>query len=357
MRIESQLGRPGGSFCDWSAAPWTFSLEPGVSTRLAREAKHAASNTYTSPTSPGSAPSDSQSTLLYQHADHLTSRVTTDNSGNSSNAQAHYPYGENWYNTGTADPSPPKAGKFTSYRKETDSSLASGQINYAIARYHGARIGRFHRPDPVRGRISNPQRLNRYAYVVGDPTNRFDPRGTDDMDGDGIDDDDPWHGPDPPACGGEMCIMQDAPNMGTPGDAIFAAAFAMRPFDAFGSGEEGFPRASPDCVIVGQPTCLVQPVAQGLRSLGTPMLLMNTCSTCPTCVCLWSVPILENATFVKLCSVVEQCPNGMRTLYYHSVSSQNTVVGAAIMTTFGRRFNNRSSACGCEPPNVRSQSW
>jgi RHS repeat-associated protein len=179
MRIESQLGNPGGSFCGWSAAPWTSSLEPGVSTRLTREAKHAASNTYTSPTSPGSAPSDSVSTVLYQHADHLTTRVTTDNSGNYANAQAHYPYGESWYTDGTADPSPPKAGKFTSYRKETDSSLASGQINYAIARYHGARIGRFHRPDPVRGRISNPQRLNRYSYVGGDPVGRRDPRGLD----------------------------------------------------------------------------------------------------------------------------------------------------------------------------------
>lgn len=99
--------------------------------------EHAASNTYSSPTSPGSAPSDSLSTVLYQHADHLTSRVTTENDGDLSNVQGHYPYGESWYTDGTADPSVKR--KFTSYRKETDSSLASGQINYAIARYHGAR--------------------------------------------------------------------------------------------------------------------------------------------------------------------------------------------------------------------------
>lgn len=143
--------------------------------QLVSEYYDAASATYTSPTSPGSAPSDSGSTLLYQHADHLTTRVSTDNAGNLGNEQAHYPYGENWYATGTADPSVKR--KFTSYRKEIDSSLASGQINYAIARYHGARIGRFHGADPVQG--SNPQRTNRYAYVGGDPINHRDPRGRD----------------------------------------------------------------------------------------------------------------------------------------------------------------------------------
>jgi RHS repeat-associated protein len=148
--------------------------------QLVSEYYDAAANTYSSPTTPGSAPSDSQSTLLYQHADHLTTRVTTDNAGTLSNQQAHYPYGENWYATGTADPSVKR--KFTSYRKETDSSLASGQINYAVARYHGARTGRFQMADPNQGYVGNPQRLNRYAYVLGDATNRSDPSGQDQCD-------------------------------------------------------------------------------------------------------------------------------------------------------------------------------
>ncbi|HLE35975.1 MAG TPA: hypothetical protein VI699_02400 [Candidatus Acidoferrales bacterium] len=50
-------------------------------------------------------------------------------------------------------------------------------MNYAVFRQHGARIGRFHMADPIRGRVSNPQRLNRYACVLGNPTNRSDPRG------------------------------------------------------------------------------------------------------------------------------------------------------------------------------------
>ena len=147
--------------------------------QLVSEYYDAAANTYTSPTSPGSAPADTASTLLYQHSDHLSTRVTTDNAGTVANQQAHYPYGENWYATGTADPSVTR--KFTSYRKE-GGALASGQINYAIARYHGARIGRFHRPDPVRGNFRNPQRLNRYAYVTNNPVRYTDPRGLDMVD-------------------------------------------------------------------------------------------------------------------------------------------------------------------------------
>ena len=136
--------------------------------KLVSEYYDAASNNYSSPTSPGSAPLDSVSTLLYQHADHLTTRVTTDNAGTLSNQQSHYPYGENWYATGTADPSVKR--KFTSYRKETDSSLASGQINYAVARYHGSRIGRFHRPSRQNKRL--PQNLNAYPTASSDPINR-----------------------------------------------------------------------------------------------------------------------------------------------------------------------------------------
>jgi len=111
--------------------------------------------------------------LLYQHPDHLATRATTDNSGLSSNQQAHYPYGEGWYGTGTADPSVLK--KFTSYEKDTEAS--AGQLHYALFRTHAARIGRFNRPDPVRGNIEDPQRINRYAYVGGEPIVRTDPVG------------------------------------------------------------------------------------------------------------------------------------------------------------------------------------
>jgi hypothetical protein len=52
-------------------------------------------------------------------------------------------------------------------------------LNYAVFREHSARTGRFLMPDPVRGNVRNPQRLNRFIYVMGNPTNRTDPRGLD----------------------------------------------------------------------------------------------------------------------------------------------------------------------------------
>jgi len=142
-------------------------------TQVISEFEDAASNNYSAGTTPGQAGSDTYAVLLYQHPDHLTTRATTDNSGLSSNQQAHYPYGEGWYGTGTADPSVLK--KFTSYEKDTEAS--AGQLHYAIFREQGARIGRFLRPDPVHGRAGDPQFMNRYQYVGGDPIVRTDPEG------------------------------------------------------------------------------------------------------------------------------------------------------------------------------------
>jgi RHS repeat-associated protein len=154
----------------WGASRF-FDIYAG--SQLISEFEDAASNTYSSGTTPGTASADSGSTLLYQHADHLTARLTTDNSGNLSNQQGHFPFGESWYSNGTADPSVER--KFTTYQRDDESG--SGQLNYAVFREHAARIGRFNMADPVRGTISNPQRLNRYAYVLNAPTVRRDPRG------------------------------------------------------------------------------------------------------------------------------------------------------------------------------------
>jgi len=62
--------------------------------------------------------------------------------------------------------------RFTSYERDPESGN-----DYAMHRYHGSRLGRFSSADPVRGRISNPQLLNRYSYVRDDPINHRDPSG------------------------------------------------------------------------------------------------------------------------------------------------------------------------------------
>ncbi|HXM98107.1 MAG TPA: RHS repeat-associated core domain-containing protein [Candidatus Dormibacteraeota bacterium] len=149
----------------------TYSVYDGKN--LISEFSDTSTTTYTAGTTPQQAPADSVSILLYHHSDHLTTRSTTDNFGNAASLEGHYPYGESWYETGTASPSVPR--KFTTYSKDTEASNA--MLNYALARQHSARIGRFQMPDPVMGKHAGPQKLNRYAYVGGDPISRIDPRG------------------------------------------------------------------------------------------------------------------------------------------------------------------------------------
>ncbi len=107
-------------------------------------------------------------TLIYYHKDHLSVRASTDgSSGTAVGQQAHYPYGETWYATGTTTDY-----FFTSYKRDAESGN-----DYAVFRYDVNRLGRFSSPDPIVGSFAAPQSLNRYAYVAGDPVNRIDPNG------------------------------------------------------------------------------------------------------------------------------------------------------------------------------------
>ncbi len=49
--------------------------------------------------------------------------------------------------------------------------------DYAGARYYSSARGRWLGVDPVLGDLANPQRLNRYAYVLNNPINYLDPDG------------------------------------------------------------------------------------------------------------------------------------------------------------------------------------
>jgi len=123
---------------------------------------------------PGQAPSDSVSLLLYQHHDHMNTRVATDQQGNVAYQRGNYPYGDQWYDTGAASPN--VARKLTRYRLEPE--LTASLLNAALYREHSARIGRFLTPDVKAGNRFNPQRMNRYSYASDDPINRWDPHGT-----------------------------------------------------------------------------------------------------------------------------------------------------------------------------------
>jgi RHS repeat-associated protein len=49
--------------------------------------------------------------------------------------------------------------------------------DYTQFRMYESNLGRWMTPDPLAGDISNPQSLNRYAYVLNNPTNLIDPLG------------------------------------------------------------------------------------------------------------------------------------------------------------------------------------
>jgi RHS repeat-associated protein len=103
----------------------------------------------------------------YYHPDHLSNRVLSDSTGTSVGQRDHYPFGENWYESGTTTKL-----KFTSYERDAESGN-----DYALARFDVNRLGRFLTPDLVAGAVANPQSLNRYAYVQNDPVNLSDPSG------------------------------------------------------------------------------------------------------------------------------------------------------------------------------------
>jgi RHS repeat-associated protein len=91
----------------------------------------------------------------------------TDSSGTKIGEQGHFPFGESWYASSTTT-----KWQFTSYERDSESGN-----DYAMARYHVNRLGRFSSPDLLAGSTVNPQSLNRYTYVLDDTINRVDPLG------------------------------------------------------------------------------------------------------------------------------------------------------------------------------------
>jgi RHS repeat-associated protein len=103
----------------------------------------------------------------YYNADHLSTRVMTDSSGNKIGEQGHFPYGETWYLNNTTT-----KWEFTTYERDSESGN-----DYAMARYHVNRLGRFSSPDLFSGSAGDPQSLNKFSYVRNDPANGVDPSG------------------------------------------------------------------------------------------------------------------------------------------------------------------------------------
>jgi RHS repeat-associated protein len=112
------------------------------------------------------------------HLDHLgTPRLVTGANGVQLGIHAYYPFGAE-LNLGLNE-QPNELMKFTGHERDV---LAGDPhtLDDMYARYYGAGVGRFLSVDPeldLKAAIHNPQKWNRYAYVVNNPVLYHDPTG------------------------------------------------------------------------------------------------------------------------------------------------------------------------------------
>ncbi|GEM_PF-2074334 len=116
---------------------------------------------------------------LFYHWDHLgTTRLitTTPTAANPTGVVSRHdyePFGVEIapYPTGDED-TVKNTHQYTGHERDK----ATG-YDYMHFRYYGSNIGRFMKPDNVRGKLTNPQSFNLYAYVTGNPVSFNDPTG------------------------------------------------------------------------------------------------------------------------------------------------------------------------------------
>jgi len=109
------------------------------------------------------------STLYYILKDHLGSAsVVTDASGNILGENRYYPFGETRLTTGSIL----TEKLFTGQRE-----MAGLGVYHYGARFYSPKTGRFLSADMIVQSYANPQSLNRYSYVLGNPLKYTDPTG------------------------------------------------------------------------------------------------------------------------------------------------------------------------------------
>ena len=104
----------------------------------------------------------------FHHVNNIDSRTfMTDHYGNPTQDMVFYPWGDDWLNWGS--------GGLEFADLTYDDPTNGAQL--ATYRLFSGNLGRWHSPDPLGGDITNPQSLNRYAYVLNNPTSLIDPLG------------------------------------------------------------------------------------------------------------------------------------------------------------------------------------
>jgi RHS repeat-associated protein len=139
---------------------------------------------------------NSSGLLYYRHSDWLgSSRLASTTSRTLYYDGAYAPYGENCAESGTGD------RDFAGMNQDTISSRSYPLYDALFREYHPT-WGRWVSPDPAglaAVNSSNPQSLNRYAYVLNNPTSLADPLGLN-----AADCNDPWHAEGHPECGNPL---------------------------------------------------------------------------------------------------------------------------------------------------------
>jgi len=116
--------------------------------------------------------------LQHYTVDHLGSpRLITDDLKRQIAAQTFLPFGEELQATFANGAS---IKKFTSHERDSDVGLTGTNLDYMHARYYNGLTGRFMSIDPVldaEKAVTEPQRWNRYTYVVNNPLRYTDADG------------------------------------------------------------------------------------------------------------------------------------------------------------------------------------
>jgi RHS repeat-associated protein len=189
--------------------------------------------------------------VTYHHPDHLSNRLETNSSGAVTRTFGHMPFGDSWYETGTAD-----KWKFTGYERD---STESG-LDYAMHRFYSSGFGRFISPDLLHGQKRNPQSLNRYSYVTNDPVNGSDPLGLEEL-----------------VLGGPPEAAQDDSG-GFDLDFLFCASGLTCNFGGGGGGGGGLPNLFPEKPTPPRPGPLVLRILQIQQIIDSILNGSNLCA-------------------------------------------------------------------------------
>ncbi len=104
----------------------------------------------------------------FNHVNNLNSTTMyTSQNGAAVGDQTFYPWGDAWLYWGSGGYN---FADLDYYDTSTTTALTPFRV-------FSPNIGRWHSPDPLGGDVTNPQSLNRYAYVLNNPTSLIDPTG------------------------------------------------------------------------------------------------------------------------------------------------------------------------------------